>query len=358
MLCQAALFLAASILGGSQQPIPVAAGIVGAKEPQAAYLKDGRLVVTFGAGDSIYFVSEAFSGKGFGAPVLVGKLDGFALGKRRGPRIAVVDRAILITASSSKGHMGGDLWAFASTDGGATWAPPQRINSEPKSAPEGLHAMASFGDSNAACVWLDNRNKHTELWYAETVDAGRSWKQDRLLYRSPGGNICECCHPSLAAFGGEPIAMWRNSVDGNRDMYLAGTSGNGLPPRKLGVGAWKLDACPMDGGALAIDASGKRYSAWRRQDRVYVQVDGQPEVEVGSGEQPWIAAGKSVAVVWVERRNGRLLLRLLDRAGALLPTNLQLADAADDPMIAAAPNGSMAIVFQSPAGPMAIKLST
>ncbi|KAJ3054740.1 hypothetical protein HK102_011471, partial [Quaeritorhiza haematococci] len=53
--------------------------------------------------------------------------------------------------------------------------------------------------------------------------------------------------------------MWRNSLKGARDLFLADSSDGGRtfsPAEKLGRGTWPLNACPMDGGAVAVGPAG------------------------------------------------------------------------------------------------------
>src|SRR5690606_37712137 len=117
------------------------------------------------------------------------------------------------------------------------------------------------------------RSGSTEIYGARCEDSGQAWQANVRVYRSPGGTVCECCHPSVAIGPYERLhVMFRNSLDGCRDMYVA-TSGDGgytFPNvRKLGRGRWELNACPMDGGAVAVDAVGSLIAVWRRQDQVF-----------------------------------------------------------------------------------------
>ncbi len=70
---------------------------------------------------------------------------------RRGPRIVATDEVIAISAIS---HEDGDVHAWTSSDGGATWKESAHINDIPESAREGLHAMAADGKGSvfATCV--------------------------------------------------------------------------------------------------------------------------------------------------------------------------------------------------------------
>ena len=87
--------------------------------------------------------------------------------------------------------------------------------------------MAADADGHVAIVWLDDRGgKGKRLYGAFSDDAGVTWSRNAMLYQSPSGSICECCHPSLASLGhGDFEVMWRNSLNGNRDLYAMRLSG-------------------------------------------------------------------------------------------------------------------------------------
>src|SRR3954452_18357766 len=133
---------------------------------------------------------------------------------RRGPRIVASNRQVTISAVS---HAEGNLYAWTSGDAGLTWTKAVRINSATNSAREGLHAMAGDGRGNVYTAWLDLRNTGTELWGARSQDGGNTWSSDVMIYHSPDGHICECCHPSVdVAASGMVRVMWRNWLEGSR----------------------------------------------------------------------------------------------------------------------------------------------
>ena len=284
-----------------------------AREPQIA-ANSSTTVLVYGAGHDIYFSSSRDGGKTFAAPVKVAETGILPLSRHRGPRVALCGNTIVITAVAGKTLAGGahahglpsdgDLLAWRSLDGGKTWSGGKAVNDVPASATEGLHALASDGRNTLFAVWLDKRGgTGTKLYSARSTDSGATWSKNAPVYESPGGSICECCHPS-AAIGpaGEVVAMWRNSVQGCRDLYLA-TSRDGVhfaPPRKLGEGTWHLNACPMDGGGLAVSPS-KIVTAWRRESSVYIDEPGQPERAIGNGKDVALAlSGSRTYVAWVE----------------------------------------------------------
>jgi hypothetical protein len=176
-------------------------------------------------------------------------------------------------------------------------------------------------------------------------DGGQTWSKNVLVYRSPDGSVCECCHPSVAVDPqGRIFVQWRNSLAGARDMYVASSADGGTTfgkAAKLGSGSWELKACPMDGGAIAVATTGKVATAWRRDKAIFLTLAGQREEHnLGAGEQPWIAATRDGPfVVWVKKRGGPALLLT---PGSSSP--IELAAHANDPVITSGPNGQGPVV--------------
>ena len=129
--------------------------------------------------------------------------------------------------------------------------------------------------------------------------------------------------------------MWRNHLGGARDLFVAellepGASWSGA--RKLGTGTWKLEACPMDGGALAARDSGEFSSVWRRERSLFQSDGSAAEREFAAGEQPSIARGPGgMWITWSEARAGRLLLH---QPGVVEP--IELDSSAIDGVLCAA----------------------
>ena len=66
------------------------------------------------------------------------------------------------------------------------------------------------------------------------------------------------------------------------------------------MGAWKIDACPMDGGGL-VNVGAKTVTVWRRMDDVFLAEPGKPESKIGEGKDVALAAGGSgVYAAWIQ----------------------------------------------------------
>ena len=303
----------------ADEPIVISSSNVTApKQPQAAISAEGIVHVVFGMGEDIVHCRSKDEGKSFSEPRVAFRVPNLSLGMRRGPRITISGETLIVSAIGGKQGKGkdGDLVAFRSTDGGQTWQGPVQVNDSNDSAREGLHAMASSSTGEAWCTWLDLRNQRTEIFASKSTDGGASWSPNQLVYRSPDKSVCECCHPSIAIHDGIVHVLFRNSLAGNRDMYLAsfrGQDGLSSGAKLLGKESWKLDACPMDGGMLSINPAGLVSTIWRRGRSIIVaNADGSDEQLLGIGEQPTIASTSDGPVaVWSVRRDGELLLQRL-----------------------------------------------
>ena len=94
--------------------------------------------------------------------------------------------------------------------------------------------------------------------------------------------------------------MFRNSVDGHRDMYVTRATANQRfgPAVKVGTESWLLNACPMDGGGIGFGTNGL-VATWRRDTDVFLTTPEAAERRLGPGRDPAIAtAGDHYGVAW------------------------------------------------------------
>jgi len=304
------LWLAASFLPAFCQAAIVEVlpkGFEGAAQPQVVVDEKGALHLAFGQGTSVFY-TRSDDGSHWSAPVLVGTLPKLALGLRRGPRIVSSGGQALITAIS---HEDGDLHAWSSTDG-SRWSAQPTLNSSPHSAREGLHAMSDDGKGRVAVAWLDLRTGQMSLWAKFSKDYGAHWTEDRLVYASPEGPICQCCAPAVAfAPDGRIGFLWRNLLQGARDLYLSETT-DGVaftPARKLGQGTWTLNACPMDGGSLAYGPASAAHPVWKRERTVFANEDLAHEVKLAQPAAQAVTAYAGPLLLTAWEANGTLMLQ-------------------------------------------------
>jgi len=244
--------------------------------------KQNGLHVVYGSGDSIMYMSLTGSDTTFSSPVLIGVLPDLAASHTRGPQIACSDNGLTVTACNAEG----DIFSY-NKNASATWVATARVNDADTVAKENLMSLGGDGKYNYS-VWLDLRgNRQNKIYGARTEDGGKTWSANKLIYASPDSTVCQCCKPSVMVKGNDVYVMFRNWLNGNRNMYLIQSADGGKTfgnAEKLGTGNWKLNGCPMDGGAMTIGDNGTIQTVWRREGKVYAAQPGQPEKEIGEGK--------------------------------------------------------------------------
>lgn len=270
--------------------------------PQLSIDARGTVRMIFGRQDTIFAVTSSDQGGSFGKPLVVGLVPDLHLGNTRGPVIASSRSRSLVAAVDKAGNI--HLFQLDHAAGG--WRQlPRTLNDAPGSAPEGLITLAADDADGFYAVWLDLRvDKRSQIFFSRiaTTTSGTSWTPNVRVYTSLQGSACECCRPSIAVANGTVAIMFRNSINGFRDMYLTTSVDRGRTfsdARKLGGGTWKLDACPMDGGALGIGPSGQIGTVWRRESTLYYARPEETELAVGTGRSPMMSLGANATLlVW------------------------------------------------------------
>ncbi len=267
--------------------------------PNLAIDKSERSHLVYGIGDSIMYAFSKDQGNAFSSPVLVATLPKLAASHTRGPQISATEKGLVVVASNSMG----DIFSYIMDENGK-WSQTSRVNDVDTVAKEGLMALSADG-KNAFAVWLDLRDKHNKIYAAKSSDLGKSWSKNMLIYASPDSTVCECCKPSVVMRGNDVYIMFRNWLNGNRDLYLVHSSDGGNSfgqAQKLGNGSWALKGCPMDGGGLVINNNGGAETVWRRENKIYACEPGKPEKEIGEGKSCTMVSleGKNV-YAWTEK---------------------------------------------------------
>lgn len=236
--------------------------------------------IVYGYGDSILYISSK-DGISFTSPALIAVLPKLSAAAMRGPQIAAAANGLIVTACTNTGN----IYSYKKMASGQ-WSKALKVNDVNETAKEALMALSADG-LNAYAIWLGVKSpKGQKVYGAKSTDGGKTWAKNVLVYANPEGTVCECCKPSVAVKGNSVYVMFRNFMDGNRDLYLIKSADGGKSfgqAKKLGNGSWKLNGCPMDGGGLVIDKSGNPETVWRREGKIYAASPGTAEKEIGEG---------------------------------------------------------------------------
>ncbi len=278
--------------------------IANGQMPAVAKDQNNNIHLVFGSGDSIMYSYSSDNGNTFSKPSLISALPHVYTFATRGPQIAATSKGIIVTACTSQGN----IYSFYKENGGS-WKQGNKVTDIDTVAKEGLMALGADEDV-AYAVWLDLRGNHrNKICGAKSVDGGKTWSKNIIIYTSPDSSVCECCKPSVVVLKNKIAVMFRNWLNGNRDLYLVQSNDAGYTfgqAQKLGTGSWKLNGCPMDGGAIAFN-NGTPETVWRRKDKIFTATPGMPEKEIGEGRGCTVEIVNGTNIyAWVE--NGKVVV--------------------------------------------------
>jgi hypothetical protein len=278
-------------------------------QPHIAFDTKGIIRVVYGSHDKIYCTISTDNGMTFSTATLVATVPGMHLGMSRGPQIASSARHSVITAMDKSGT----IHCFLLNNSTGRWKGIGMINDVKGSAPEGLMSIAADKNDNFYAVWLDNRMANKNQIYFSTLSEGSThWTNNILAYQSQDGHVCECCKPNIFVREKEVAIMFRNWLDGSRDLYLIKSTNGGrsfMNAQKLGEETWKLNGCPMDGGGVCIDESRGTHTVWQRKGYVYYCKPGEKELSVGKGRICSIATNGKAFVISMQDGDTLKLIR-------------------------------------------------
>ncbi len=174
--------------------------------------------------------------------------------------VARGERLLALWGTAGTGLFGSGPMATAlSADGGKTWQAGPNPADDNLTTGHGFADLATDLAGNFHLLWLDSRDGKQGLRAATSTDAGKTWSRNVTVKPE----TCECCWNALAIGpNGTLHALFRDKTP--RDMALATSPDRGLtwsPPVKVGRFDWEFQGCPHVGGSLALrPTSGDAYS--------------------------------------------------------------------------------------------------
>ncbi|HEV7349899.1 exo-alpha-sialidase [Telluribacter sp.] len=271
------------------------------RQPSVSVDQRGIVRMVYGFQDSIFCVTSQDQGSTFSKPALVAVLPGLYLGMACGPQLASSRTFSMVTAIDKKGT----IHSYCLNHRLPNWQKLPTVNDSEGSAGEGLMSLTADTEDNFYAVWLDMReDKKNTVHTATYSNQQKGWSPNRLVYKSPEGTVCECCRPTILFRDNKLSITFRNWLGGARDIYYVVSTDRGKTfgkAAKFGNGTWKLNGCPMDGGSVSLNPKGQVVGLWRRNTDLYLAVEGQEEIKIGTGKNGSLVYSNGKAVLaWQE----------------------------------------------------------
>ncbi len=272
-------------------------------QPEIAVDDEGIIRIVYGVKNGkerdLYYVSSSDGGQSYSKPFLVGNFSQMGLGMGRGPQLTTTKDYTVVTV----GDHDGNLFAVNLSKQTNQWSAPVKVNDADTTAKEALSGLGAGKENFVYTAWLDSRLGNNNLYGALSTDAGLTWGKNQLIYKGAQNGICDCCKPSVYINQtGEIFVMFRNKLDGARNIYLISSEDKGAhfgKAQKQGTGDYMINACPMDGGDLTVNSKGEAFTVWRSQMEVYLAQPGKVEIKLGGGRTPVILqTAKGNAIAW------------------------------------------------------------
>ncbi len=300
----------------------------GSAEPNLAVAADGKVYMTWlepaDSGHALRFA--VLDGNRWTAPKTIRAGRDFFANWADFPSIQVFDRgriAVHWLQRNGRGTYAYGVRIAQSQDGGNTWSAPLTPHRDSSQTEHGFVAMWREGNKLGA-TWLDGRKFSKEghdasnemmLMSTEIGPDGALGPEVRLDERT-----CDCCQNAAALTAAGPVIAYRNrSTEEIRDIYVTRrVSGKWTPGVAVHDDNWKINACPVNGPALA--AAGNRvaiawFSAANDAPRVNVAFSDNagarfsPPIRVDGGQPAGrvditLLPDGAALVTWIERTGG------------------------------------------------------
>jgi len=194
-----------------------------------------------------------------------------------------------------------DVMTRLSADHGRTWSAPAAPHDDGTATEHGFVSIANWQGLPYA-VWLDGRHTAGEGHSHDGHAPGQGAMSLRGAVLEEGGSsagseidgrVCDCCQTDVAQTRDALLVVYRDrGADEVRDIQLARLEQDqGSTPVRVHADGWKIDACPVNGPAIAARGDAVVVAWFTAPDvprvRLAFSTDGgrsfAPPLEVASG---------------------------------------------------------------------------
>jgi hypothetical protein len=317
--------------------VPSPAASHGSSEPQLTTFKDRAIlswIETDGDATSLKYARRTDTG--WSAPQTVASGDDWFVNWADVPSVVQFDddRLAAHWLEHSGDSDGYDVELSISGDGGRSWTTPTTPHRDGTPTEHGFASLYPFPGGGLGVVWLDGRSGDGMSVRAAAFDADGRERSESLI----DDRACECCPTAVAVSGDTVVAAYRNhEAEEVRDIYVSRlANGTWTAPAPVHNDDWRIDACPINGPALAADGANVAvawFNARTDQGHAFVAFSsdhggtfGAPigvddRSALGRVDVEWLPDG-TAAVSWIEYADGRgqIRVRRVTRSGGRSPS--------------------------------------
>jgi hypothetical protein len=162
-----------------------------------------------------------------------------------------------------------------SSDRGLTWSDPVTIHSDRSATEHGFVSMVPGPDGTVDMAWLDGRATGEQPRGAMQVRSGVLAYGQVIAETMVDDRVCDCCQTALARTSSGLVAAYRDrSKQEIRDIAVrVNQNGAWSDPIHVGEDGWHIEACPVNGPALATidnNVAIAWFTAPEREEKVQV----------------------------------------------------------------------------------------
>ena len=211
---------------------------------------------------------SADGGKTWSPPVRVNSNTEAVQGEENGPKVAFSADKRTYVVWSIPGEKGDKTRAnirFAMDDGKGRFTPAQTLNEVKDTAR--FPIIETAPDGTLLVAWIDRRidgPKPRQLYLMRLSPAGKALTKNYQV----GEGLCECCKLGIAfADGGKTVYMVDREVDGNkiRNHVLRKSTDSAQTfgaPVEIYNDGWQVPSCPHSGPSIGRDSRGQLHVSW------------------------------------------------------------------------------------------------
>ncbi|MEW5987609.1 MAG: sialidase family protein [Chloroflexota bacterium] len=190
----------------------------------------------------IYSSSSSDNGQNWSAGVRVN--DDLGTAAQYQPTIALSrDGDTVYAAWRDERGPSADVYFARSTNGGVTWSANVRVNDDVGLTVQERPTLAGGDDDKVYLAWTDRRNGQADIFFSLSTDGGSTWGANVQV--NDDGGVAAQNFPSLDVDEvGRLYLAWSDSRQGNRDIYAATSTDDGL--------SWSGNIKVNDDGGTAV----------------------------------------------------------------------------------------------------------